>query len=397
MVAFSVTSTPNPSPSLVALSPSGAAVGGAAFALTVTGSNFVPASVVRWNGADRPTTFVNAGQLTASIPGTDLATAGTATVRVFTPGPGGGLSSGVTFAIDNSFPAITSLTPAPVTAGTVGFTLTVNGSGFLVGSEVRWNGVARVTAYVSGNQLSASISAADIGVAGSAAISVFNGPPGGGSSSPVSLTINNPAAAVVTLNPTGVSAASGALTLTVNGTGFVPGSVVRWDGADRTTTYVTATQLTAAISGADVLTTRSVNVTVVNPAPGGGTSPSVAFAVGSPILHTSNQLTLTSPGLAAMGRSRLAFLVSTGSTTPASVSVILKREADAKYWDPGTHAWVAAETATPAVKQADNSWKVAITDGDRRTFANTRVIVEVRAIVDGLPFRSATMPIAVIR
>ncbi len=397
VTTFNVASTPNPSPALASLSPSGAAVGGAAFMLTVTGSNFVPSSVIRWNGADRPTTYVSSGQLTASIPSGDLVSAGTATVRVFTPGPGGGLSSGVSFAIDNSFPAITALNPAPVTAGAASFTLTVNGAGFLAGSEVRWNGVARPTTYLSANQLTAAISAADIGVAGTAAVSVFNGPPGGGTSSPVSLTINNPAPTLTSLNPAGVNAASGALTLTVSGTGFVPGSVVRWDGADRTTTYVSATQLTAAITGADVLTTRTVSVTVLNPAPGGGTSPGVSFAIGTPILQTSNQLTLLAPGVAPIGRSRLAFVVSSGSTTPTSVTVILKRESDGKYWDPAAHAWIVAETATPAVKQADNSWKVAITGADRRSFTDTRVVVDVRAIVEGLPFRGAAMPVVVVR
>ncbi len=50
-------------------------------------------SVVRWNGADRPTTFVSINRLTAQIPASDLLTAGTAEVTVFSPAPGGGLSA----------------------------------------------------------------------------------------------------------------------------------------------------------------------------------------------------------------------------------------------------------------------------------------------------------------
>ncbi|MCI0400489.1 MAG: IPT/TIG domain-containing protein, partial [Gammaproteobacteria bacterium] len=64
----------------------------AGFTLTVNGSNFINGSVVRWNGADRTTTFVSATQLTATIPASDIATAGTAAVTVFTPLPGGGAS-----------------------------------------------------------------------------------------------------------------------------------------------------------------------------------------------------------------------------------------------------------------------------------------------------------------
>ena len=69
-------------PTLTSLSPSSAAAGGQAFTLTVNGSNFVSGSVVRWNGVDRTTNFVSASQLTAAIPATDIAAAGTASVTV---------------------------------------------------------------------------------------------------------------------------------------------------------------------------------------------------------------------------------------------------------------------------------------------------------------------------
>ena len=69
------TPTPNPSPAITTLSPASAAAGGAAFTLTVDGSNFVPASVVQWNGNSRTTTFVSASQLTAQILAGDIARA----------------------------------------------------------------------------------------------------------------------------------------------------------------------------------------------------------------------------------------------------------------------------------------------------------------------------------
>ena len=46
--------------------------------------------------------------------------------------------------------------------------------------------------------------------------------------------------------------------------------MVRWNGADRTTTYVSATQLTAAILASDVEHPGRVWVNVFTPAPGGG-------------------------------------------------------------------------------------------------------------------------------
>ena len=62
-------------------------------------SNFVSGSVVRWNGANRTTTFVSATQLTAAIPAADIAAAGSASVTVQN-NPGGAVSNALTFTID---------------------------------------------------------------------------------------------------------------------------------------------------------------------------------------------------------------------------------------------------------------------------------------------------------
>src|SRR4029453_14012552 len=90
-------SVQNPAPTLTSLSPSSASAAGTAFTLTVTGTNFVPSSVVRWNGAARATTFLSSTSLSAAILAGDIATATTASVTVFTPTPGGGTSTAVSF------------------------------------------------------------------------------------------------------------------------------------------------------------------------------------------------------------------------------------------------------------------------------------------------------------
>jgi hypothetical protein len=82
----------------------------------------------------------------------------------------------------------------------------------------------------------------------------------------------NPVPTTTTISPDTVFAGNGGFTLTVDGTNFVANSVVRLNGADRTTTFVTSTRLTAAIPGADVSFTGTRGITVFNPTPGGGTS-----------------------------------------------------------------------------------------------------------------------------
>jgi hypothetical protein len=93
------TASGNPAPSLGAISPASASAGAAAFTLTVNGNNFISSSVINWNGAALATTFVNAAQLSATVPAANIAAAGTASVTVFTPAPGGGTSTAAAFTI----------------------------------------------------------------------------------------------------------------------------------------------------------------------------------------------------------------------------------------------------------------------------------------------------------
>jgi hypothetical protein len=74
------------------------------------------------------------------------------------------------------------------------------------------------------------------------------------------------------LVPDTTAPGGGGFTLTVNGTGFVSGSVVNWNGSARATTFLSSTQLRAGISAADIAMAGTASVTAVNPAPGGGTS-----------------------------------------------------------------------------------------------------------------------------
>jgi hypothetical protein len=278
----------NPAPAISSLSPAGAIVSGPQFTLTVNGSGFVPASVVRWNSANRTTTFVSATQLRATITAADISGTGTSQVVVFNPAPQGGTSAAQAFQVQYAAPTTTGLQPASAVAGTNGLTLTVNGTGFAPVSVVRWNGVDRATTFASENQLTASLEPADLLDAGTGSVSVFNPAPGGGTSNAQTFTITpeggstNPLPAIDSIAPTGAMAGSGAFTLTVNGSSFVTGTVVRWNGSNRTTTFVSASQLTAQIQAADITSAGTAQVTVFSPTPGGGTSAALPFTITQP-------------------------------------------------------------------------------------------------------------------
>jgi hypothetical protein len=84
------------------------------------------------------------------------------------------------------------------------------------------------------------------------------------------------------LNPDSVVPGGPGFTLTVNGTGFVSGSLVSWNGSPRATTFVSQSQLIASITTSDVSTPQTGVVTVTSPSPEGGTSNPAYFSVALP-------------------------------------------------------------------------------------------------------------------
>jgi dienelactone hydrolase len=94
------------------------------------------------------------------------------------------------------------------------------------------------------------------------------------------------------LVPDAVRPGFAAFTLTVNGTGFVSSSVVKWNGTSRDTRFVSSSRLTATILSPDVAKVGAASVTVVNPAPG-GVSNVVFFPISLPV--NLNMSTLAFP------------------------------------------------------------------------------------------------------
>jgi Tol biopolymer transport system component len=187
----------------------------------------------------------------------------------------------------NDTPAIISLFPSSATAGGPGFTLNISGTGFISTSVVYWNNAAQTTAFnATSTQLSISVTAQQIATAGTAQVVVVSPLPGGGASTAVNFTITapqNPLPTISALAPAGtdVGVLPPANLLTVNGTNFISTSSVSFNGIQRTTNFVSATQLTVLMTASDVASNATINVTVSNPSPGGGVSGSVPFKVGT--------------------------------------------------------------------------------------------------------------------
>jgi hypothetical protein len=90
----------------------------------------------------------------------------------------------------NPNPAPASLSPSSITHGGWNFLLTVNGTDFVPGASVTWNGNALTTAYISPEQLNVYVPYTDIASAGTASIVVSNPTPRGGKAAALTFTID---------------------------------------------------------------------------------------------------------------------------------------------------------------------------------------------------------------
>ena len=78
-------------------------------------------------------------------------------------------------------PNIAALVPNNANAGSAGVLLTVNGTNFSGNASVSFGNTVLTTHFVSGNQLTANVPAANLATAGPVTVTVTNpGTPGGG-------------------------------------------------------------------------------------------------------------------------------------------------------------------------------------------------------------------------
>jgi hypothetical protein len=295
--------TINPAPVITGLSPSSVIAGASGFSLTINGSGFTSAAVAFWNGSQLPTTFVGATQLTALVPSNLLTVGGVATITVVV---GGATSNNATFTI-NAPILITGLSPASAITGGAAFTLTVNGSGFVSGAAVNWNGSTLSTIFVSAAQLTASVSASLIASTGTAAITVVSG---GVTSNSVTFAINPPPPTITGFSPSSATAGESSFTLTVAGSGFASGAVVDWNGSALPTTFGSATQLTASVAASLIASAGTATITVVS---GGVVSKAASFVIAAPIVQG---LTISASGTG----SGSSVMVQLGQAAPVNIS-----------------------------------------------------------------------------
>ena len=184
-------SPPTLTPVISAVSPNSFFAGSGATTISITGTGLTANSIVDWNGTPIATTFYagyGGGGLSATVPQSDLTTAGTASVTVNSPTATPSLSNAISVTITNPpVPTLTSISPDSGQINTAN-TLTLTGTGFTALSAATINGEPVPCTLNGPTQITCQVPGSSLATPGNAAVAVSTPAPGGGTSSSLPYT-----------------------------------------------------------------------------------------------------------------------------------------------------------------------------------------------------------------
>jgi hypothetical protein len=268
----------SPTPAVKGLAPQSVPQGVPA-TITVNGSGFEANSIVMYNGAARPTTFVNGTTVQVALTAADLQSFGSGQITVYNPGPGGSNTTPTELVIAATVPTILSVSPAsfPVnTSSNVPTLVTLFGSGFAANATVQANGTFVPVTSQSGTGITLSLPSTYFAAAGSIQFVVSNPGTPVVQSNSISATVVVPTVSF-SVSPNYAQAGSQDTKITVSGSGFFADSVVKWNGTPLATTYVSAKQLTAIIPASLLSGFAQASIQVSTPETPGQTPPPQPF------------------------------------------------------------------------------------------------------------------------
>jgi len=207
----------------------------------------------------------------------------------------------------NPAPTVASISPGSVVAGSPSQTLTFTGTGYISSTAATLNGAALQAKYVSASSMQVTVPASALAAGQVVSFVLANPAPGGGNSAASSFSIMSPTPSLTGLSPQSVPQGA-ATTVTVNGSGFEANSVVLWNGAPRTTTFVSGTALQVTLTAADLQSYGTGQISVNNPGPGGSNTTPTELEVAA----NTPTILYVSPSTAP---------VNTSSNVPTSVSI----------------------------------------------------------------------------
>jgi hypothetical protein len=284
-------------PTISSVDPSTLIAGGGNTVFRIRGEYFTPTSRVRWGTStlDAATvSVVSANELSVTAIRSHLATPGTANITVANTYPSGSTRVSNPVAVQLTpppRPVVAALEPSTVTAGGNSFILRITGRDFAPTVQVRFGGSTLDESRTQTNSLTEILAAVDapfIAQPGTYRVEVVNiGATSMLVSNSVTITVTAPpppplpqpnpipALTSVKVDTVGTLSLNGVTTprlmLTLTGTGFMQGSVIRLNGSDATPIFDSSTQLRLRVDRIDRFP-KPLPISVFNPLPGGGLS-----------------------------------------------------------------------------------------------------------------------------
>jgi hypothetical protein len=176
-------------------------------------------------------------------------------------------------------PVITLLQPYTATVLSASLAMTVEGSSFVSGTTVLWNGSALPTTFVDSEHLTAQVAAAQLTSAGLVTVTTRSPAPGNFTSNPLPFFIEPLRPQITALSPASAEAEDPTLTLTIDGSNFAADAKVLWNGTYLTPQSVTSTQIKVQIDAALLEIGQTIGVAVANQQPDERVSPTLPFEV----------------------------------------------------------------------------------------------------------------------
>jgi Tfp pilus assembly protein PilV len=328
--------TVNTGPNVVSASPTSRGQGAASQNIVLTGTGFVTGALASFSGTGITvvsTTVNNATTTTVVVTVAAGATIGARDVTL--TNPDAGLDTELGLFTVNTAPTVASTSPTSRGQGAVSQTITVTGSGFVTGALASFgaNITTNSTNVVSSTSLTANITIAVGAATGVRNVTVTNPDAGVGVGTGV-FTVNT-GPTVTSIGPTSRGQGAVSQSIVITGTGFVSGTglAASFSGTGITvnsTTWNSATQVTAVVTIAANATIGARAVTVTNPDAGAGTLAAAFTVNAAPTLtsvlptsgaHNTTGLSVVVTGTGFLSGANLAAAFSGSGITVTGISV----------------------------------------------------------------------------
>ncbi|HEY4951389.1 MAG TPA: hypothetical protein VIH88_13710 [Candidatus Acidoferrales bacterium] len=237
--------------------------------------------------------FISTNEMIVTLPASLLQNPSTLFISVTTPQPGGGTfppqnqapPAGTIFTITpvaSPVPVVTSMNPSTAIAGAASLVLNLSGKNFVSQSTVFVNDISRTSSFFSSTALQVDLQSTDLVTPGPVSIRVVNPPPGGGGSTPVSLSVLTAVPTISAITPTSALAGATSASLSITGTGFLNQfSFVQLNGSAQPvmTTIGGSTTAIGTLTAGDLINAGVNQITVMNKPPGGGISNILTYSI----------------------------------------------------------------------------------------------------------------------